>query len=119
MSMKVSVGVFSVKLILWGNLGLIRAICLTSDSKYLISGSLEKEIKVHSLISRQLVHVFKDAHRGKDDPSLFLNAVFTKNQKWCSGSFGPVTTASSSAAQRIQLSKSLICRKCNRNSLSS
>lgn len=45
-------------------LDVVRTICLTSDSKYVISGSTDSCIKVSGVMSRQLIHSFNGVHHG-------------------------------------------------------
>ncbi len=40
----------------------VRKLAMTSDSKYLISGSLDYSIKIWDFATRQLVHHFENVH---------------------------------------------------------
>ncbi len=43
----------------------LTSMAVTSDSRYVISGSLDKSIKVFDLKTKQQVHHFTDAHQSK------------------------------------------------------
>ncbi len=38
---------------------------VTSDGKYIISGSLDKSLKIFDLNEKREIHHFQDAHEGK------------------------------------------------------
>ncbi len=41
------------------------SMAMTTDNKYIITGSSDRTIKVLDLISKQEIHHFKNAHSGK------------------------------------------------------
>jgi len=43
--------------------GIIQSVAVTSDSKFIISGSSDKSIKVFDILTKQEVHHFQDAHQ--------------------------------------------------------
>jgi len=45
-------------------LGEIESVAVTSDSKFLISGSQDRSIKVFDLDTKKQVHHFQNAHEG-------------------------------------------------------
>jgi WD40 repeat protein len=47
------------------NLGYIYCLAISSDSKYLLSGSEDRSILVIDLEARAVLHQFKNAHEGK------------------------------------------------------
>jgi len=47
-------------------LGAITSMAVTSDNRFLISGSEDKSIKVFDLPTKQLVHHFENAHKSKE-----------------------------------------------------
>jgi len=47
-------------------LGAIRSVAVTSDRKYIISGSEDKSIKVFDLLTKQQVRHFENAHHGME-----------------------------------------------------
>lgn len=43
----------------------VHSVVVTSDNKYLISGSSDRSIKVFDLNTKQEIYHFKNAHKGK------------------------------------------------------
>ena len=53
------------------SIGPISAVNVTSDDKYIISGSFDKSIKIFDLYTRRLIHHFVNVHKG--DNNLFCH----------------------------------------------
>jgi len=51
----------------------ITSVAVTSDSKYIISGSYDKSIKVFDLQTKQQVHHFENAHEGTEISRPIIN----------------------------------------------
>ena len=47
-------------------LGGVHSLAVTSDNKFLISGSQDMSIKIFDLQTKELVHHFENAHKGKE-----------------------------------------------------
>jgi len=48
-------------------LGRVASVAVTSDDKYVVSGSWDKSLKVFDLQTRQQVHHFENAHKGMEN----------------------------------------------------
>ena len=55
-------------------LGWINSVTVTSDDKYIISGSQDKSIKIFDLGTKQLVHHFENAHESRE---IYVDYKFT------------------------------------------
>jgi len=59
-------GIEILDLLLIDHLESITSVVVTSDNRYIISGSEDKSIKIFDLGTKQLVHHFETAHKGME-----------------------------------------------------
>ncbi len=43
----------------------VRSVAVTSNNKFIVSGSADKSIKVYNIETQQLIHHFENVHQGK------------------------------------------------------